>query len=262
MPLPSKLRIQYLARFDELIQRGQAIHDSITVKPGELDYSRKALLDQYLNEIGTPKSPPRGPSYEVVDHNALTTWEINYTSLLDQVIPQSSIQRKLLEPYASLEYKSGLSKKISALRAIKEDFEQGFLDDIALQIEAEIASDYMGQAEELLSEGQFGKFDHVPAAVLSGAILEKTLRSLCGKQTPPVATTRATNKGKREPLTLNSLIDELKKAAVFNELKAKQLRAWADIRNAAAHGEFEKFTRSDVEQMLQGVSDFLATYMA
>jgi len=45
-----------------------------------------------------------------------------------------------------------------------------------------------------------------------------------------------------------------------NELKAKQLRAWADIRNAAAHGEFDKFKRADVEGMIRGVSDFLATY--
>jgi len=116
----------------------------------------------------------------------------------------------------------------------------------------------MEQAEGLMSEGQPGRFDYVPAAVLSGAVLEKTLRSLCSKQSPPIAITSA--KGVR--LTLNPLIDELKKGGVFNELKAKQLRSWADIRNAAAHGEFEKFNRSDVDRMIQGVSDFLATHVA
>ena len=71
----------------------------------------------------------------------------------------------------------------------------------------------------------------------------------------------ALDNAKGEPKTLNPLIDDLKKANVFNELKAKQLRAWADVRNAAAHGEFAKFNRQDVEQMLVGVQNFLADYL-
>jgi hypothetical protein len=65
----------------------------------------------------------------------------------------------------------------------------------------------------------------------------------------------------RQPLTLNPLIEELKKAGVFNELKAQQLCSWADIRNAAAHGKFDDFNRLDVEIMIEGVKDFLGTYM-
>ncbi len=60
---------------------------------------------------------------------------------------------------------------------------------------------------------------------------------------------------------MNALIDDLKKAGLYNELKAKRLRAWADIRNAAAHGEFDEFDRKDTEEMLKGVQNFLADYM-
>ena len=112
----------------------------------------------------------------------------------------------------------------------------------------------MEQAEGLLKEGQSGKYDHVPAAVLAGAVLEKSLRSLCDKQVPPVPTLNS----KGEQKTLNPLIDDLKKSGLFNESKAKQLRAWAAIRNHAAHGEFDQFNRTDVEQLLQGVNNFLA----
>jgi hypothetical protein len=66
---------------------------------------------------------------------------------------------------------------------------------------------------------------------------------------------------KGEPKTLNRLIDELKKAGAFNELKAKQLRSWADIRNAAAQGEFSAFGKADVEQMIYGINNFLADYL-
>jgi uncharacterized protein YutE (UPF0331/DUF86 family) len=87
--------------------------------------------------------------------------------------------------------------------------------------------------------------------------LEKTLRKLCLTHQPPIAITDS----KGDAKTLNPLIDDLKKAGVFNELKAKQLRAWADIRNKAAHGESDQFQRRDVEQMVRGVNNFLTDHI-
>jgi hypothetical protein len=60
---------------------------------------------------------------------------------------------------------------------------------------------------------------------------------------------------------LNPLIDDLRKAGAFIETKAKQLRAWAAIRNHAAHGEFDQFARTDVEAMIPGINTFLADYL-
>jgi len=120
-----------------------------------------------------------------------------------------------------------------------------------------MAADYMGQAENLLAEGQRGKFDHVPAAVLAGAVLEKALRTMCSQQQPPVLIVNA--RGERK--TLNPLIEDLKKAGAFNETKAKQLRVWAGIRNHAAHGEFDQFKRADVETMIPGINTFLNDYL-
>jgi hypothetical protein len=54
------------------------------------------------------------------------------------------------------------------LEALREDLEKGFLDELVLRVEAEVAANYMSQAEDLLGEGVPGKFDHVPAAVLAG----------------------------------------------------------------------------------------------
>ena len=153
--------------------------------------------------------------------------------------------------------RANLEWGISTLKAIKEDFERGFTGDLLVQVETEIAADYMGQAEQLLKEGQSGRYDHVPAAVLAGAVLEKALRTRCSQHQPPIPTTKPDG----DPKTLNPLIDDLKKAGVFNEAKAKQLRAWADIRNHAAHGEFDQFDRGDVEQMISGINNFLGDYL-
>jgi uncharacterized protein YutE (UPF0331/DUF86 family) len=66
---------------------------------------------------------------------------------------------------------------------------------------------------------------------------------------------------KGSPLRLNSLIDCLKKRKVFNELTAKQLRAWVDIRNSAAHGDFDQFNKQQVEVMISGINSFLTQYL-
>lgn len=147
--------------------------------------------------------------------------------------------------------------QVGLLKAIRNDFEHGFLDDLSEQIEAEIASDYMGQAEQLLAEGQSGKFDHVPAAVLTGAVLENALRKLCQRQSPSILT----HKPNGQPLTLGPLIEALKKANAIKQTEAAQLMSWAQIRNKAAHGEFDQFHRGQVESMVRGVEDFLARHL-
>jgi hypothetical protein len=93
-----------------------------------------------------------------------------------------------------------------------------------------IAADYLFQADELLNEGGRGVHDHVPAAVLAGATLENRMRSKCGEQKPPIETVLP----KGEKQTLSILIDDLKNAGLYNENRAKRLRAWA--RNSKSCG--------------------------
>jgi len=244
MVLPPNLHKKYLARFDELIQEGEYLYKEIKYIP--------------IGMIAVAGQRARAWTQQETEcHSQVPGWLIKYQSLLDRIIPLNSIHRQLLTKEEKFwGYDSQVKQYVSCLKGLKDDFANGFFSDLSLQIEAEIAADYMGQAEQLLAEGQTGKHDHVPAAVLAGAVLEKGLRAFCDKQVPSIATMNS----KGTPLTLSPLIEELKKAGLYNELKAKQLRAWADIRNAAAHGEFDKFKRADVEGMIRGVSDFLATY--
>ena len=65
---------------------------------------------------------------------------------------------------------------------------------------------------------------------------------------------------KGSPLGASSLIDALKRRNVFNELQAKELRAWTAVRNAAAHGNFSEFNREQVESMMSGVTRFITEY--
>lgn len=248
MALPHKLQAKYVARFDELIMEGETLHKSMRRVPGDV-----RVADLFSGEV-----LQRDPDKEIVEWQPFVEWKTNCITLIAQVLAANSTLSKIVENFQSIRNDaSSVEWGIATLKAVKEDFEKGFIGDLLIQVETEIASDYMGQAEGLLQEGQSGKFDHVPAAVLAGAVLEKALRTLCGQQQPAIPTTKPNG----EPKSLNPLIDELKKANVFNEAKAKQLRAWADIRNHAAHGEFDQFTRGDVEQMISGVNNFLGDYL-
>jgi len=242
MPLPARLRAKLLARFDELIAEGEAIHHDI----------------QEVRRDHGERVKPRYTTRKVIDWPRFVEWRTKCKSLLVVIIPAGHAHRGAAEDFSKLlNRKDRLEYGIALLKGIKADMEGGFLGDVSMQIEAEIAADYVGQAEQLLSEGQPGKYDHVPAAVLTGAVLEKALRTLCDKQTPPVPTMKPNG----QPIMLNGLIEALKKAGVYNEMKAKQLRSWAAIRNHAAHGEFDDFNRSDVEQMIKGINAFLADYV-
>ena len=246
MSMPAKLKAKYLDRFDELIFEGGTVIDSI----------EKRTLGGHLVE-GFGREPAKTREYVRVtlDVDSAMEFQNKAQTLLANVLPPNHPNRKRLDTQGAFRSDAmGVRSCVALLKATKDDLEHGFLDSLAGQIEAEISSDYLGQAESLLGNGSTGQHEYVPAAVLAGAVLERSLKTLCENQTPKIATVKSTG----EPMTMNPIIDELKKAGVFNELKAKQLRSWADIRNAAAHGEWQKFSRNDVEMMLAGVSSFLA----
>ena len=247
MKLPDAVLAKTLARFDSLIAEGRNILTTAESVPPTME------RDKFTGETYEVSG-----GYKKLDPEKFIEWRTKAATLLSLVISDGHVHRKAAEDLTILQCSYELLQSaVSLLRGMKDDLEKGFLDDMAAAIEAEITCDYMGQAEHLLAEGHGGKFDHVPAAVLAGAVLEKALRTICGQQQPPISLQNP----KGDHKTLGPLIDDLKKAGVFNEAKAKQLRAWADIRNLAAHGEFNQFKRTDVEAMLAGINNFLADHL-
>jgi hypothetical protein len=81
--------------------------------------------------------------------------------------------------------------------------------------------------------------------VIAGVVLETALRQLCDRENIP--------HGK-----LDKMNADLAKAGKYNKLMQKRITALADIRNSAAHGNFNQFTQQDVENMMNEVEQFLA----
>jgi hypothetical protein len=124
-------------------------------------------------------------------HDLLSKWRTNCIALLEPWREGSKLTERIDHISQARAREEDLKTCVGILQNLRQTIEEGFLDDLSLKVESEIAADYMGQAEQLLKEGQPGKFDYVPAAVLSGAALEKGLRTLCGQQQPPVLITDA-----------------------------------------------------------------------
>lgn len=63
--------------------------------------------------------------------------------------------------------------------------------------------------------------------------------------------------GKSLPKKADTLNGELGSQGVYNKLDQKQITAWLDLRNKAAHGQYGEYTAEQVKVMLAGVLDFI-----
>ena len=108
---------------------------------------------------------------------------------------------------------------------------------------------FLEMAHQLLAEGYKD-----PAAVMAGSVLEEHLRQLCQKHDIP---TEITKPGCPQPKKADALNADLAKKQVYNKLDQKNVTAWLDLRNKAAHGKYQEYTKEQVSLMLQSLSDFL-----
>ncbi len=138
--------------------------------------------------------------------------------------------------------------------ALREDVAEGFLLSARELIHGEVFSDFLEMADFLLSEGYKDA-----AAVMGGGVLEEHLRQLCAKHG---IDSEFMSGNQTKPKKANRLNDDLATANVYSKLHQKNVTAWLDLRNKAAHAEYNAYIDQDVALMLQGVRNFIAQYPA
>jgi hypothetical protein len=136
------------------------------------------------------------------------------------------------------------------LKSIKQEIEGGWIFTVKGIISAEIFSDFLEMAKYLLDENYKD-----PAAVMIGSVLEEHLRNLCNKNNIEVDTVKDSKSVPKKADLLNS---ELSAASVYNKLDHKSVTSWLDLRNKAAHGKYDEYTKEQVNIMFSGVTDFIA----
>jgi len=143
-----------------------------------------------------------------------------------------------------------LKGKIGSLRALRRDYDEGYLSSVQGLIRAELFADFLEMAEHLLDQGYKD-----PSAVLIGGVLEEHLRALCSVRSIPLSVS-----GK--PKKADSMNNELTAVGAYNKLDQKNVTAWLDLRNKAAHGQYQQYTLEQVRTMLSGVREFASRVVA
>ena len=64
--------------------------------------------------------------------------------------------------------------------------------------------------------------------------------------------------GKLRPVKADTLNAKLVKATIYSKLDQKNVTAWLDLRNKAAHGEYTEYTAEQVVLLISGVREFAA----
>jgi hypothetical protein len=144
-----------------------------------------------------------------------------------------------------------ISEVVGILRGVQQDIRAGLLTEFKRLAQAEIFADYLEMAAHLLGEGYKDA-----SAVLLGATLEDSLRKIAEARSIP------TNTPAGKPLTIDPMNIALAKDEAYGPLVQKQVTTWANLRNDAAHGHFERYDNEQVKQMLLFVQKFCADYLS
>jgi hypothetical protein len=187
-----------------------------------------------------------GPTFigdDRVDSQLVMQWVTSIQNLLSRVFGKESVHLKNVNSLAAKHITYSPAKQIlGVLEAAKDDFEQGFIFEIKTIIEAELFDDFLEQAEYLLETGYYQ-----PAAVIAGCILEDGLRKLCDKNEIAFS----------ERPKLDRMNADLAKSGIYNKLVQKQITAYADLRNKAAHGQWDEFNSDDVKGFTVWIRSFM-----
>lgn len=223
----------------------------------EFFLSRFVELEELAKKVGgSAWQAFGGTSY--VDMELLSEWRSQSLTLLRQVMPNAGPFAEQLDAFVKSDNKRVVFERLHGiLKGAMQDFKAGMFDNLKLEIESSVSCDFLGQANALLNDGEQVDYSYLPAAVLIGAVLEKTLRSLCENANPKIETVNENGRAKK----MSAMIVDLKKAGIINEIRSRQLETWNAIRNSAAHGKLDEFTKEQVAAMLQGVQDFMAQQM-
>lgn len=139
---------------------------------------------------------------------------------------------------------------VGIAEALKTAYESGYLYRIEELIHSDLFADFLAMGEYLLEEGYKD-----PAAVIIGGVLEEHLKKLCLRNSIDITINDRFKKA-------DMMNADLAKSKVYNLLDQKNITAWLDLRNKAAHGKYTEYTDEQVQLALLGIRDFIARFPA
>ena len=203
-----------------------------------------AMIEKGEAVLGTHRPPhPNVSTSLTLDTRQFTEWRNQALVYLEQIFGMEHtyvLQFKEKVVHRSM---GNTNAGIGILHAAHEDVDHGYLETFENLVTGAVFSDFLEQSQHLLENGYKS-----PAASLAGAVLENGLRSLAERKGIPTKDTD----------NLETLNRKIVDKRIYNRLRQKQVETWIEVRNAADHGRFDDFGKSDVGDLIKGVRDFLA----
>jgi len=209
-------------------------------------------VDQLISQGETVLQTRRsvGPHHVIVDSGKMAGFRSASLSFIERIYGKDHPHFTEYKNSADGHYPHDAESGISILQVIKDELEGGWLFTVKGLVAAELFADFIEMAEHLLESGYKD-----PAAVVAGSVLEENLRQLCLKNGLPVEET----KGNRiKPIKADQLNSSLSKSEIYSKLDLKNVTAWLDLRNQAAHGKYDAYTETQVKNMVLGITEFLS----
>ena len=157
----------------------------------------------------------------------------------------------------SLYYNSGLilTHIVGIVKSLKDDISKGYLLSISELIHSDIFSDYLDMAQHLLDQ----KYKD-PSAVIAGSTLENHLKKLCLKNGIELTLLNGSEK------TINKKADmlnsDLCSLNVYNKIQKTRITSLLQLRNSAAHGNYDEYKIENIQQMINEIKQFIIEYPA
>ena len=124
------------------------------------------------------------------------------------------------------------------MESAKEEVEKGFLYKIEHLVSADLFDSILEHAEYLLSKGHKD-----PAAILGRVVIEKTLKQIAERETIALS----------DKEKLSRINEILWKEQAYDKITWRLIQGYVDLGNFAAHGDFDKYDKEKVEDMLSWI---------
>ena len=186
---------------------------------------------------------------DAVESGPMKAFRVAVLSFVDRVYGRTHPHFSEFQECTDNSYFQNAENGLAIIRAIREEIAGGWLFTVRGLVTAEVFADFLEMAEHLLETGYKD-----PAAVMAGSVLEEHLRQLCTANGVDV---HEEKHGKQLSKKADRLNAELATTTVYSKLDQKQITAWLDLRNNAAHGKYDQYTSEQVMHMLSGVTNFM-----
>ena len=214
---------------DELIAQAEAI-----IKVGE-----KVLS----TEMGA------GQSKTLVNEQKFHDFRISALSYLSRVFGDVSTYYQSFKTEVTHPTASRTRRGIGLLSAAQRELRGDWLETTTGAISSEILKDILGLARIELDQG-----NHIAAAIITGAILEKQLRNICLAR--DIAIYNETQ-GKSFPKKGLQLAGDAYKKKLYSRGDYKTVISWLEIISGASTGKSDTISVVQVNNMLNGVLSFV-----